>query len=317
MSPPDLPDLTQLAIPGFVALMLLELLVGRTRSARIDYETRDTLASLIMGAGSVVEGIILGFIGYAVLSAAHQLALVDFGWSVPAFALCFVLDDLRYYVFHRVSHESRWFWAAHVNHHSSQHYNLSTALRQSWTSTLAGAFLFRVPLALLGFHPVMLAFVSSINLVYQFWIHTEAIGRFPAPFEAVFNTPSHHRVHHSRNARYLDANYAGTLIIWDRMFGSFVPEDPAEPCRYGLVKNLGTFNPIRIALHEWVAIARDVLQRDLSLPERLRYALGAPGWSHDGSRRTSAMIKADWVRDHPELAGQPGLPSLPGDPTSG
>ncbi|HHO52380.1 MAG TPA: sterol desaturase family protein [Deltaproteobacteria bacterium] len=294
--------------------MVLELLLADRTHRRIDYETRDTLASLIMGAGSVVEGAVLGSVAYVVLVAAHQLALLDLGWSVPTFALCFVLDDLRYYVYHRVSHESRWFWAAHVSHHSSQHYNLSTALRQTWTSTLAGSFLFWIPLAILGFHPVMIVFVSSINLVYQFWIHTEAIGRLPAPIEAVFNTPSHHRVHHARNPRYLDANHAGTLIIWDRLFGTFVPEDTSEPCRYGLVKDLGTFNPIRIALHEWVAIARDVIQRELSLGQRLRYAFGAPGWSHDGSRRTSAEIKADWVRDHPETAGLPGLPEPPEPP---
>ncbi|MEM6931265.1 MAG: sterol desaturase family protein, partial [Myxococcota bacterium] len=115
----------------------------------------------------------------------------------------------------------------------------------------------------------------------------------PAPIEWLFNTPSHHRVHHARNPRYLDANYAGTLIIWDRMLGTFVPEDDAEPCRYGLVKNLGTFNPVRIAFHEWVALFRDVLRPGLTLGQRLRYAFGLPGYSHDGSRRTADEIKAE------------------------
>jgi hypothetical protein len=160
-------------------------------------------------------------------------------------ALCFVLDDLRYYWYHRIAHRCRWVWAEHVNHHSSQHYNLSTALRQSWTGTFTGMFILRIPLALIGFHPVLLLFVGGLNLVYQFWIHTEAIGRMWKPIEWIFNTPSHHRVHHATNPRYLDSNYAGTLIIWDRMFGTFVPELDEDMPRYGIVKNIGTFNPVQ------------------------------------------------------------------------
>ncbi len=308
MTPPDLPDLTLLAIPGFVVLILVEPFLSRHgRRGPVDYETRDTLASLSLGVGSVVEGIVAGLLVSGVLLACYAITPLRAGYSLPAFAACFVLDDLRYYGYHRLSHESRWFWAAHVNHHSSQHYNLSTALRQTWTQTLAGGFLFGIPLVLLGFHPVLIAFCNSMSMVYQFWLHTEAIGKLPAPIEAVLNTPSHHRVHHARNARYLDANYAGTLILWDRLFGTFVPEDAAEPCRYGLVHNLGTFHPIRIELHEWIPMARDVCRRGLSLPQRLRYAFGPPGWSHDGSRQTSAMIKARWIVDHPEDADAPGL----------
>ncbi len=291
MDVPDLPSPTQLAIPGFIAFMLLELLVRGLRGG-IHYQTSDTLASLLMGAGNVVEGIVLGFVKYGVLLFFYELAPLEMGFGLPVFVLAYVLDDLRYYWYHRIAHESRWFWAAHVTHHSSQHYNLSTALRQTWTSTLSGSFLFVIPLALLGFHPVMLAFVSALNAVYQFWIHTEAIGKLPAPIEAVFNTPSHHRVHHARNPRYLDANYAGTLIVWDRLFGTFVPEDAEDRPRYGLVTNLGTFNPVRIALHEWVAMLRDAVQPGISLADRARYLFGPPGWRHDGTGRTAAVLKA-------------------------
>ena len=320
MDLPSLPSPTELAIPGFIAFMLLELFVRwlRHRSggqehgdAGIAYQTRDTLASLSMGAGNVVEGILVGFVSYGVLLFFWQYRVLDLGFGLGVFVVAYVLDDLRYYWYHRVAHESRWFWAAHVTHHSSQHYNLSTALRQTWTSTLSLAFVFSIPLALLGFHPLILGFVSALNAVYQFWIHTEAIRRLPWPIEAVFNTPSHHRVHHARNARYLDANYAGTLIIWDRLFGSFVPEDDAEPCRYGLTKNLGSFNPIRIAFHEWVAMLGDVARPGLTLGDRLRYLFGPPGWSHDGSRQTAKMLKEAWVAKHPEQAALPGLPALP------
>src|SRR5690606_39533674 len=136
--------------------------------------------------------------------------------------------------------------------------NLSTALRQSWTGLFTGMFVLQAPLVLLGVHPPVIACVFGFNLVWQFWIHTAAIGKLPRWFEFIFNTPSHHRVHHATNPRYLDANYAGVLIIWDRLFGTFVAEDDAERPRYGIVSQLGTFNPFRVAFHEWIGIWRDV-----------------------------------------------------------
>jgi hypothetical protein len=150
-----------------------------------------------------------------------------------------------------------------------------------------------LPLSLLGFPPAMILIQKVVSLVYQFWIHTEAVKRFPAWFEAVFNTPSHHRVHHARNPRYLDRNYAGILIIWDKMFGTFEPERDDEPVRYGIVKNLGGFNILRVAFHEWVGIFNDLL-RARSLRDAFGYVFGAPGWSPDGSRQTSKMIRAQW-----------------------
>jgi sterol desaturase/sphingolipid hydroxylase (fatty acid hydroxylase superfamily) len=195
-------------------------------------------------------------------------------------------------VFHRTAHRVRWFWASHVNHHSSQHYNLSTALRQTWTGFIAGSFAFRLPLMLIGFHPAMVFFVGGLNLIYQFWIHTEAIKRLPRWFEAVMNTPSHHRVHHATNPRYLDANYAGVFIIWDRMFGSFTPEVDDEPIRYGIVKQLGTFNLLWSVFHEWIGIAKDLWAAPFGA--KLGYLFGPPGWSHDGSRDTSDTIKQRW-----------------------
>lgn len=302
------PDVTQLAIPFFVLAMLIELAVVRLRPNRGDYGTRDTLTSLLMGTGNVISGLLLGFIAFGVLMWAWQFRITDWGTSWWAIAACFVLDDLRYYIYHRIAHRCRWVWAEHVIHHSSQHYNLSTALRQSWTGTFTGMFLLRVPLALIGFHPLMLAFVGGLNLVYQFWIHTETIGRLWKPIEFIFNTPSHHRVHHATNPRYLDANYAGTLIIWDRMFGTFVPELDEDVPRYGIVKNIGTWNPLRVAFHEWIDMFRDAARPGLTLRQRLGYLVAPPGWSHDGSRMGSEAIKADFVVRHPEAAGTPGLP---------
>lgn len=308
---PDLhsfPDVTQLAIPFFVAAMLLEIFVIRRFRARGDYETRDTLASLLMGTGNVVSGILLGFVAFGVLMWAWQYRIADLGASWPVIALCFILDDLRYYWYHRIAHRSRWVWAEHITHHSSQHYNLSTALRQSWTGTFTGMFILRIPLALVGFHPLLLAFVGGLNLVYQFWIHTETIGRMWKPIELIFNTPSHHRVHHATNPRYLDSNYAGTLIVWDRMFGTFVPELDEDVPRYGIVHNVATWNPLRIAFHEWIDMFRDAFQPGIGLVDRFAYLFAPPGWSHDGSRKDTSALKAEHVAANPETAGTPGLP---------
>ena len=304
----DFPDVTQMAIPFFVIAILIELFVIRYFKGRGDYETRDTATSLLMGVGNVASGLLLGFVAFGVLMWTWQYRIADLGTSWLVIALCFILDDLRYYWYHRIAHRCRWVWAEHVIHHSSQHYNLSTALRQSWTGTFTGMFILRIPLALIGFHPVLLLFVGGLNLVYQFWIHTEAIGRMWKPIEWIFNTPSHHRVHHATNPRYLDANYAGTLIIWDRMFGTFVPELDEDMPRYGIVRNIGTFNPLRVGFHEWIDMFRDAARPGLSIRQRLAYLFAPPGWSHDGSRKGSEALKADYVVLNPGAAGTPGLP---------
>ncbi len=285
---------TQLATPAFIFLIVAEMLfawfTGRAR-----FEARDTATSLAMGFLSVLSGALFASVFIVAGEFFARFRIADLGFAWPVLAAAFVLDDLAYYWWHRASHRVRWLWADHVQHHSSQHYNLSTALRQPVTGVLTPGFLFRAPLFVLGFPVPMLAFVHGLNLVYQFWIHTEAIGKCPRLFEAVMNTPSHHRVHHATNARYLDANYAGVFIVWDRMFGTFVAEEASDPPRYGIVRNLGTFNPVRVALHEWVGLVTD-LSRARSVRDVAGYVFGPPGWSPDGSRETSDSIKAGWRR---------------------
>jgi sterol desaturase/sphingolipid hydroxylase (fatty acid hydroxylase superfamily) len=289
---PELLDPVATAVPLFAVLVIAEMLATRAGRIKATYEARDTAASLLMGFGNLVAKLLTGGVGVAATLWAHEHALFDIGWVWWAWPVAFLAEDFCYYWFHRISHERRWFWASHVIHHSSRHYNLSTALRQTWSGTVSMTFLFWLPMAFLGFEPAMIAFFSGLSLVYQFWIHTEAIDRL-GPLEAVLNTPSHHRVHHATNPRYLDANYAGVLIVWDRLFGTFVEEDPAEPPRYGIIANLSTFNPVRIALHEWVAMAKDVW-RARGWRERLGFVLGPPGWTPDASRDTSASLKAAW-----------------------
>ena len=306
---PDIqfPSVTQMAVPLFIVGMLLELFLIHRRGARGSYETRDTATSLMMGAGNVVSGILLGGFSFAALMWVWQFRVFDWGITILAGFIAFIIDDLRYYWYHRIAHTCRWVWAEHINHHSSQHYNLSTALRQSWTGLFTGMFVLQIPLVLLGFHPALLAFVYGFNLVWQFWIHTEAVDKMWKPLEFIMNSPSHHRVHHATNPRYLDSNYAGTLIIWDRMFGTFVPELEEDRPRYGIVKNIGTFNPVKVAFHEWIGMFADALQPGISPVDRLRYLFKPPGWSHDGSRKMSADLKADYVRLHPEAENAPGL----------
>ena len=281
------------AVPGFVLLVLLEMLWAR-RHRPETYEPKDTLVSLAFGLGSTVAGLLTGGLVLALMLAIYPFRLLDIGWQWWAWIACFVLDDFVYYWAHRFAHTVRWWWADHVVHHSSQHYNLTTALRQPWVSPLTLKFiLFGSWLVLIGFPPAMVALAAAVNLVYQFWIHTEVIGRMPAWFEAVMNTPSHHRVHHATNPRYLDKNYAGVFIIWDKMFGTFQPELEEEACRYGIVRNLGSNNPFLISFHEWWAILKD-MRAAKSWRGALGYWLGPPGWSEDQSRETSKMIKARW-----------------------
>lgn len=289
-----LPSPVDLAVPAFVALVLLEMLLVR-RTGRGAYDWRDTGTSLTLGLGSTLAGALTAGAVFAIAMWAWQFRLFDIPYAWWAFLLAFVLDDLAYYVFHRSAHRVRWFWASHVIHHSSQHYNLSTALRQTWTGFLSVSFLFRLPLFLIGFPPAMVFFVAGLNLVYQFWIHTEQVGRLPRWVEAVMNTPSHHRVHHATNPRYLDRNYAGVFIVWDRLFGTFEPERDDEPPRYGVIRNLPSFNPLWAAVHEWVAIGRDVA-RARSLRDLLGYCFGPPGWKPGGGAETADAIRAAWAR---------------------
>jgi sterol desaturase/sphingolipid hydroxylase (fatty acid hydroxylase superfamily) len=264
------------AIPFFVLLLVVEFLSYRhlESDGLIGYDLRDTRTSLAMGLGNVTINVVWKFAVLAAYAVLYELA----PWHLPTDAwwvwvLLFFADDLSYYWFHRVSHESRVFWASHVVHHSSRHYNLSTALRQTWVPMTYAPFWLWMPLV--GFAPWMVLLAQAWSLIYQFWIHTERVGRLPRPLEAVLNTPSHHRVHHGSNEQYLDRNYGGILIVWDRLFGTFEPE--GERVRYGLTTNIETFNPVKVAFHEYDAIWRDV-RRAGRLRDRLGYLLGAPGW---------------------------------------
>jgi len=292
--PISFPDVLKWAVPFFMITVAIEWVLVARGNAQGRYEWRDAFTSMTMGLGSQISGLLFGFISLSVLMLFWKYRLFDLGVSLPVIILALIAQDFVYYWKHRSAHRIRWFWSAHVVHHSSEHYNLSTALRQPWNNDLTGFVILSTPLMLLGFHPLLIGFVGAVNLLYQYWIHTEAIRKFPRWFEFIFNTPSHHRVHHSTHPRHLDKNYAGIFIIWDRMFGTFVEEHDDEPMTYGLVKNVGTFNPVKVAFIEWISIFRDAFQSGLTLRQRLGYLFAPPGYSHDGSRQGSEAILAEW-----------------------
>ena len=281
-------DLIQYAIPGFVILLVAEVIVT-ARQQKDYYDAKDTAGSLAMGIGNVIVGLVGKVIVFGAYTLVYQFRLFTVDMTQWwAWVILFFADDFSYYWFHRISHSSRYFWASHVVHHSSMKYNLGTALRQTWTGNLSGAFIFWIWLPLVGFSPVAIMTMQAISLLYQFWIHTEHINRLPAPIEFIFNTPSHHRVHHGSDLDYLDKNHAGVLIIWDRMFGTFEPERHRPT--YGLTTNINSHNPVRIAFHEWAAIGQDI-RRSGSWQAVLGYLFGPPGWSHDGSRKTTKQLR--------------------------
>jgi sterol desaturase/sphingolipid hydroxylase (fatty acid hydroxylase superfamily) len=276
------------AIPFFVLLLVLEYLSFRQvrdeQSDLVGFEARDTRTSLTMGFGNVVINFGWKFVVLAAYVGIYELTplRLDSGdWWV--WVLLFFADDFSYYWFHRISHESRAFWASHVVHHSSQHYNLSTALRQTWVPMTYFPFWLWMPAV--GFEPWMVLLAQSWSLIYQFWIHTEKIRKLPRWFEAVFNTPSHHRVHHGVNEQYLDRNYGGILIIWDRLFGTYEPE--GERVRYGLTTQLRTFRPVRVAFHEYIAMWHDI-KRATRFRDKLGVVFRGPGWTPPGVSETEA-----------------------------
>jgi sterol desaturase/sphingolipid hydroxylase (fatty acid hydroxylase superfamily) len=227
-----------------------------------------------MGMGNVIINVAWKLVVVAIYAGLYELSPFKLDPHNPlVWVALFFADDLAYYWFHRVSHENRVFWASHVVHHSSRHYNLSTALRQTWVPMTYLPFW--LPLLLLGFPPWMVLLAQSWSLIYQFGLHTERIGKLPWPLETVLNTPSYHRVHHGANEQYLDRNYGGILIIWDRLFGTYEPE--GERVRYGLTTNINTFNPVRVAFHEYIALWHDI-RRAPTWRERAGHAWHGPGW---------------------------------------
>ena len=282
--------LALITFPVFLIAILGEAVLYRVKIGR-PYPWRDSLASLAVGLGSrLFHALIATAILAALLGViyAHRLFTLPldtvWGWIVAFFAV-----DLAYYGWHFASHKVRLFWAAHSVHHSGETMTFATAQRLAWTGPLlSGLAFFLAPLVFLGIAPEAIAILLAANLFYQFFLHTELV-RSMGPLEFILNTPSHHRVHHASNPEYLDRNFGGVLILFDRLFGTFAEE--RGPCRYGILPTIRTRNPIEIAIHEYRLIASD-LWKAASAGDCLHYLFDVPGWSPDGSRLTTKQRNA-------------------------
>jgi sterol desaturase/sphingolipid hydroxylase (fatty acid hydroxylase superfamily) len=267
-----LPGLAGLA---FAVVLILAEFAWRRWRARTGYDAKAAAASIGVAVGHGISGLATAAVVGAAYGLAWQVAPVRWpvasGWT---WAVAFLLVEFAYYWFHRWSHTVRWLWASHAVHHTAHELTFPAAVRLGWTSVISGGWLIFLPLVLMGFHPLVVTALLAANLKYQFLLHTEMVGRL-GPLEWVLNTPSHHRVHHATNAPYLDKNFGGVLIVFDRMFGTFAAERADEPPRYGLVHAVTSANPFVIAFHEWGRMWRD-LRGARSLGEAVRLTFGRP-----------------------------------------
>lgn len=268
---------TVIAIPVYFFLIGIELIVHAVQKTK-SYRLNDAVTNINCGVTSQVSGAFLKVLTIGLYTLIfEQFRVMTIENNVITWIIAFFAYDFCYYWAHRMSHQVNLFWGGHSVHHQSEEYNLSVALRQSSTQTI-WTFFFYIPMAILGVDPLVLVSVSGFNLLYQFWIHTESINKLPKWFEWFFNTPSHHRVHHARNPKYIDKNHAGTFIIWDKMFGTFREEE--ERPTYGITKNLNSWNPVWANFAHYADMAREI-KRIARWQDRFKYLFQKPGWLPD------------------------------------
>lgn len=278
-----------ISTPIYLIVIGLEIFLSHLRQTR-SYTIKDTFTNLyLMVANASIDLAFRGVYVWA-LQYFYNHSLMTLEEGILYWVGLLIAEDFMYYWLHRVDHISRFFWAIHVTHHSSNQFNFTVGFRSSVFEPLY-RFIFFIPLAWLGFSPLNIALMYSATQIWGILVHTEKVGRL-GWLEYIFVTPSHHKVHHASNPRYLDKNLGMFLIVWDKLFGTFQPEeDDYQAIRYGLTKELENPGPVNIIFHEWGAIARDMFRRDLSPGQKLRYLFGPPGWSHDGSRQTSRELR--------------------------
>ncbi len=276
--------------PLYIAVIAFEIILSHLHVKKY-YSVKDTLMNVYLCLINGGIDLLFRAVYVVVLLWFYKFHFLNF--SVNPFlywGLLFVLEDLTFYIEHRVDHYCRLFWAVHVTHHSSEEFNLTTGFRSSVLQPVY-RFVYFIPLVLLGFHPLDIVFMYSLTQIYGILVHTQYIKKMPSWFEAIFVSPSHHRVHHASNIRYLDKNMGMVLIIWDRMFGSFQDEIKEDPVKYGLTKSLDDpHHPGKIIFHEWQNIAHD-LKKDVPFFIRVKYLFMPPGWSHDGSTKTAKELR--------------------------
>ncbi|GAA4468584.1 sterol desaturase family protein [Nemorincola caseinilytica] len=280
------------SIPIYAVLIPIEIFLSNFSHLRF-YTWKETAVNIylnLLNAG--IDMLLRLVVGLTFLTFFYQHSLPIQWHPVVYWVVLLLGEDLLFWLEHFVDHRCRLFWAVHVTHHSSQEYNLSTGFRSSVLMPVY-KYLYFIPLAVLGFRPADILFMFSITQIYGILVHTQYIKKLPAWIEYIFVTPSHHRVHHASNIPYLDKNMGMVFIIWDRLFGTFAPELPHEKPHYGITKPIDTpYHPLHIVTHEWQALARD-LRRPMPILTKVRYMLNPPGWSHDGSTKTSKQLQQE------------------------
>jgi sterol desaturase/sphingolipid hydroxylase (fatty acid hydroxylase superfamily) len=281
--------------PVVLIMIFTESYVGRKRGQRL-YTQGDTLGTVAIAIGQQLISLLhLGIVVGALMRLAWEFRLFELSvsswWYLPAL---FIGHEFFYYWFHRLSHEVRWFWATHSVHHSTEEMNILASYRFGWTGWLSMGRLVFLPLIWIGFNPTLVTFMLAANLMYQSWLHTTLIGKLGF-LEGILNTPSAHRVHHAKNGEYLDRNHGGVLIIFDRIFGTYVEERESEPVEFGLVKPLDSKNPVRIVFHEWSNIIKDL--RSHPVRHWPGFLFGPPGWGPGGEGTTSADLRAAYLKE--------------------
>jgi sterol desaturase/sphingolipid hydroxylase (fatty acid hydroxylase superfamily) len=283
-----------LSIPIYGFLVPLEILLSHFKGWKF-YTWKQTTLNVYLNILNTLIDVALRGVALGALVIAHGFAIKNTLPFAPYWILLFLMEDFIFWLEHFVDHHVRLFWAVHVTHHSSEEFNLSTGFRSSVLMPFY-RYLYFIPIALLGFDPIDIFFMYALTQLYGILVHTQSIKKLPRWIEAVMVTPSHHRVHHASNPLYLDKNLGMVLIIWDRLAGTFQEELPEEQVVYGLTKPLSNPNhPVKIVVHEWQEIASD-MRRKVTLPVKLRYLFKPPGWSHDGSRKTSEELRQEWRR---------------------
>jgi len=283
------------SIPIYAVLIPLEVILSNYNGRKC-YTLRETLMNIYLNLVNACIDVLLRGLALGVLIFFYQFR-PEISWHPLIYwTLLFLGEDFLFWLEHYVDHHVRLFWAVHVTHHSSPEYNLTTGFRSSVFMPFY-RYLYFIPLALIGFAPIDILFMYAITQTYGILVHTQNVGKLPRWIEYILVTPSHHRVHHASNIPYLDKNMGMVLIIWDRIFGTFVEEMPSERPRYGLTKPLSTpHHPVKVIFHEWAALSKD-LQKDIPWRAKLRYLFMPPGWSHDGSTQTTKELRATWEEE--------------------
>ncbi|MBS1652542.1 MAG: sterol desaturase family protein [Bacteroidetes bacterium] len=285
--------LVLISVPIYTIVIGVEFFYSYFKNKNL-YSSKGTLSNIYlmllnMGLDILIRGFCLLLLNYF-----YQFKFFNLSFSpILYWTVLIIAEDFMFYWLHRIDHFCRFFWAVHVTHHSSEEFNLTVGFRSSVFQPLY-RFIYFIPLALFGFRAIDIMFAYSATQIFGILVHTQTINKLGV-LEYIFVTPSHHRVHHASNVRYLDKNMGMMLIIWDKLFGTFQKEEDEDPVTYGLTKNINTYHPIKMVFHEWQNIFSDVISKKCSFSIKMGYIFGPPGWSHDGSSKTSAQLRKEII----------------------